>query len=193
MAEKKQETILRHLQNLQALNREIRAALDRQQKDEALSEQGEAAGLVKRIDEALALQGERLEKRIDDLGGTGVAGELKERLARVMGMVEGLWQDLRDEPVSHALRDDYTALNLAAAHYTMLHAAGRALDDRMTADMAYQNLRELTPLVVEISQVLPLVVVAEMGKSHEGIDLAAATGAVEATHAAWQPETAETG
>ena len=46
--------------------------------------------------------------------------------------------------------------------------------------------------MVGISQILPLVVVAELGKEHEGVDLTAATEAVKTTHAAWQPDMAET-
>ena len=48
---------------------------------------------------------------------------------------------------------------------------------------SFQHLREITPLVV----------VAEMGELHDGVDLAAATEAVKTTHQAWRPEVAETG
>lgn len=80
---------------------------------------------------------------------------------------------------------------------TILHHL--TTNDRTTADLACQNLRELTPLVVEISQVMPLIVVAEVGQQqaevgqqHEGVDPAVATDAVRTTHAAWRPETAKT-
>lgn len=188
----KKHTILGHLNDAKALDREIRSAIDRQQKDERLKDQADASRLIESIESTLAQQSERLEKRIDALGGSSTTAELKERLAQALGLVEGLWQNLRDKPVSLALRDDYAALNVAAAHYTMMHAAARALDDRTTADLAFQNLRELTPLIVEVSQVMPQVVVAEIAEEHEGVDLAAATEAAKATHQAWQPETAQT-
>ncbi len=186
------KTILRHLTDLKALDREIRSAIDRQLKDERLENQPDASRLIGRIEGTLAQQSERLEKRIDALGGSSTKDELKERLAKALGFVEGLWQNLRDKPVSLTLRDDYAALNVAAFHYTMLHATARALDDRTTADLAFQNLRELTPLIVEISQVAPGVVVAETAEEHEGVDLAAATEAAKTTHQAWQPKVAKT-
>lgn len=185
------DTILRHLTDLKALDREIRSAVDRQQKDERLHDQPDARRVLERVENTLTQQSERLEKRIDALGGSSAKDELKERLAQALGMVEGLWQNLREQPVSRALRDDYAALNVAAMHYTMLHAAARALDDRTSADLAFQNLRELTPVIVEISQVMPLVVVAETAEEHEGVDLDVATEAVETTHRAWQPQVAE--
>lgn len=192
MADTKQETVLRHLTDVKALDREIRTAIDRQQNDDRVSGQPDAARMVERIEGALAQQSERLEKRIDALGGSGATAEVKDRLAQAFGLVGGLWQNLRSRPVSNALRDDYVALNLMAVQYTILHATALALDDRLTADLAFQNLKELTPLVVELSQVIPLVVVAEVGQEHEGVDLSAATKAVKTTQAAWQPETAKT-
>lgn len=191
MGNTKQETILQHLTTLKALDREVRAAIDRQQKDDRLSQQQDTAHLLERIEGTLAQQSERLETRIDALDGGSAVAEIKQRVGQLLGFAEGLWHDLSKRPVSHALRDDYAALNLLAIHYTMLHAAALALDDRTTADLAFQNLRELTPMVVEISQAMPLVVVAELGQEHRGIDPAVATAAVRTTHAAWQREPAK--
>lgn len=191
MAEAK-KTLLRHLHTLKALDREIRSAIDQQQRDKRLQDQNDVARLVERIENTLAPQSERLEKRIEALGGDTLTGEIKERLGQIVGFGESLWQNLRDEPVSISLRDHYAALNLAAIHYTMLHASAVALQDTTTADLAYQHLREITPLVVETSQVMPLVVVAETAAEHEGVDLTSATDVVKTTQKAWQSDIAKT-
>lgn len=187
---KKKTTILGQLSNLKAIELETLQAVQKQRDDQRITDQPDAARLVDRIESTLAAQTDRLDQRISALGGDDL-GALKERLAQALGMIEGFWQNLRDEPVSSALRDDYVALNLAAIHCTTLHSVALALDDRTSADLAFQSLRELTPLIVEISQVMPQVVVAETAQEHEGVDLAVATEAARTTHEAWQPEVAE--
>lgn len=191
MVDAKKKTLLHHLHQLKALDNEIRSAINHQQRDGRLSEQQDVARLVDQVESVMAHQSERLEKRIDALGGSSLTGEMKERIGQALGLVDGLWQGLWDKPLSSALRDHYAALNVMAAHYSMLHAAARALGDTTTADMAYQHLKEVTPLVVETSQVMPLVVVGEIAAKHEGVDLTQAIEAVQATHQAWQPEHTE--
>lgn len=188
---KKKHTILKHLTNLKALEQEVSTAVERQRDDERIAKQDDTKNLLDQVGGTLATQIGRLGQRIDALGGETTTGELKEGLAKALGAIEGLWEKLREEPVSSALRDDYAALNLVAIQHTALHAVARALDDRTTADLAFQNLRELTPLVVEISQVVPLVVVAEAADEHEGVDLGVATEAARTTHQAWQPDVAK--
>ena len=187
---KKKHTILKHLTNLKALEQEVSTAVERQRDDDRIAKQDDTKNLLDDVSNTLATQIDRLGQRIEALGGQPTS-ELKEGLAKALGAIEGLWEKLREEPVSSALRDDYAALNLVAIQHTALHAVARALDDRTTADLAFQNLRELTPLVVEISQVVPLVVVAEAAAEHEGVDLGVATEAARTTHQAWQPDVAE--
>jgi hypothetical protein len=40
------------------------------------------------------------------------------------------------------LRDDYTALNLAAIGYHMLHTTGMGLQNQATADLALRHLKD---------------------------------------------------
>jgi hypothetical protein len=85
------------------------------------------------------------------------------------------------------LRDDYTALNLATVGYTMLHTTGLALNDQATADLALRHLREYTSIVMEINQVIPSVVVADLREDGGVIDESAVQMAVANTQKVWQP------
>ena len=60
------------------------------------------------------------------------------------------------------LREDYTALSLAAIRYHMLHTTGLALQDQAMADLALRHLKDWTPIIVEISQAVHPVVVQEL-------------------------------
>jgi len=85
------------------------------------------------------------------------------------------------------LRDDYTALNLATIGYTMLHTTGLALNDQATADLALRHLREYTSIVMEINQVIPSVVVAELRDDGGVINESVVQDAVANSQMAWQP------
>ena len=45
------------------------------------------------------------------------------------------------------LRDDYTALSLAAISHTMLHTTGLALQNQPLADLAQRYLKDITPII----------------------------------------------
>jgi hypothetical protein len=67
----------------------------------------------------------------------------------------------------------------------MLHTTGQALMDEQTADLAVSYLMDYTPLITEISKVIPEVVVGELRDETEVLDPGAAERAVERTQQAW--------
>jgi hypothetical protein len=79
---------------------------------------------------------------------------------------------IRADSVSKALRDDYTAYNLLAISYTMLHTTSMALKDDATKAFAEQGLRTYAGLVQDINNVLPEAVVTDLmhGESQDVID-----------------------
>ena len=87
-------------------------------------------------------------------------------------------------PHTAALRDAYTAANLAAMQYTALHAAALAAGERGLARLALDLLTETTPLVARISRELPVVAVLEAEGATAGSQ-AAARQALADTQAAW--------
>jgi hypothetical protein len=84
------------------------------------------------------------------------------------------------------LRDDYVALTMCCVAYEMLHTTGLALKDQSTADLALSNLKDLTPMVMEIGQAIPAIVTAELVLSGVGADGSVAEQAARNNEEAWR-------
>jgi hypothetical protein len=110
-----------------------------------------------------------------------------------MGWAASAIDMVRTNPISKNLRDDYTALNLAAIGYTMLHTTGQALQHEPTADLAAMYLMDYTPLITELNEIVPTVVVRELRDETEIMDPTAAHRSVQRTQAAWQGEHVHSG
>jgi hypothetical protein len=84
------------------------------------------------------------------------------------------------------LRDLSTLLNLAASDLAILHSAALAMRKEDLAGLALDQLAELTPLVIEISRLLPSAAVSDLASVSIVADPLAADLAEANIHAAWQ-------
>jgi hypothetical protein len=84
------------------------------------------------------------------------------------------------------LRDDYTALNLATISYTMLHTTSLAFNDQVTAALALRHLKAYTTLVMEINQIIPHVVLADLRDNGAVINESVLQQAITNTQEVWQ-------
>ena len=80
----------------------------------------------------------------------------------VLGKAAGLIDMVRDDSISKSLRDDYTAYNLLAMAYTMLHTTSMALEDNQTKAFAEQGLRTYAALVQDVNHVMPEAVLHDL-------------------------------
>ncbi|MDX1592414.1 MAG: hypothetical protein R3283_10645 [Balneolaceae bacterium] len=119
-----------------------------------------AMELLNNLDRILRNQLNALNDQVDRLGG-GRKSDLKELLGSFAGLAAGLIDTVREDPLSKMLRDDYTALSMLATGYTMLHTHALALEDEELADLAVKHLGEITPVITEISRIIPLIVANE--------------------------------
>ena len=158
-------------------------AVERQVDNDDVKKQGDASQLINRIYHVLKQNTEALEQRLEALGGSQSA--LKAAAASVAGAVAGVYDQVRTETVSRMLRDDYTALSLISISYTMLHTTALALQDALTADLALQNLKRITPLVMEISKAMPAVVARDVKEDVPTANTSVAQQAVINTQEAW--------
>ncbi len=69
---------------------------------------------------------------------------------------------MRPQQVSKALRDSYTALNLATISYIMLQTTGIALNDQATADLAERHLSDCVANAQAIASIMPALVVKDL-------------------------------
>lgn len=182
------EALRPYIADMAAVEKHILEALERQRNDDDIKQFPEAFQLIGRIEGVLRRHVQELEQHIQGIPGGGVATTLKEAVTGILGAVAGVYDKVRKDTASRALRDDYTALSLAAVSYSMLHATALGLNQAMTAQIALSNLKDLTPLIVELSQVIPPVVVKEL--SFEGYSIEPGVGqqAARNTQEAWSRE-----
>ena len=188
----KQDTLQQYVSDMLAVERHILPAIESQSKEERFAQHPEVQRLVNKIEATVRSHINGLEQHLDTLGGDA-ASPIKSAATAILGLAATMIEKVRTDPVSKNLRDDYTVLNLAAVSYTMLHTTGQALLDTQTADLAANFLKDYTPLIAEINEVVPEVVVSELRDETELLDPDAARRAVKRTQEAWDGDHVHSG
>jgi hypothetical protein len=185
MASKQNELLVGYMNDMLAVERELHAVFRRQKEDERVKRYPDTAALLSRIEDTIDHHLESLGRGLEILGGD--ESMLKKAVGAVLGVAGGLYDKVRpDDKVSRMLRDDNTALTFASVCYQMLHTTALAKKDQATADLALANLKDYTPLVMELADELPRLLVREL--ADEGkvpADESAAEQAVRNTREAW--------
>jgi hypothetical protein len=182
------DILQQYVSDMVALDEHIHEAIKRQIDDDRLKQFPEAAKVVNTIHSTLDTHKTGLKGQLKTLGGEA-SGPVKEAVSAIAGVAAGLYDKVRHDPVSKMLRDDYTALSLAAISYTMLHTTALALQKQPLADLAQRYLKDITPIIVDISQVIPGVVVKDLEDNEVLVDRAVGQEAVRKTQQAWSSET----
>ncbi len=182
----RQDTVRHYVSDMLATEKHIHEAVKRQAEDESTKQQPEASRLVNQIEQTLQSHINQLERHSEQLGGSSTG--LKDAVTSTLGAMAGLYDKVRSKQVSRMLRDDYTALSLAAIGYTMLHTTALALNDHTTSDLALRNLKDITPLITQISQVIPGVVASELTEDHPNLNMSSGHEAMRNTQEAWNAE-----
>lgn len=181
------DTLQQYVSDMLAVEREIHEAIRIQEEDENVARFTEAQSVISRAEAVLDNHIAALEEHLEQLGGDA-ASPVKDAVASVLGVAAGLYGKVRGEKVSKMLRDDYTALSLAAISYHMLHTTGLALQSQSTASLALRHLMDWTPIVTELSHTVHKVVVAELEGDGFGIDSSVAQESERMTQEAWDPK-----
>jgi hypothetical protein len=180
------DTLQKYVSDMMAVEEHIGSAVKRQVKDENLAKHTSQAGqLIRRIAETTEQHEQELKLHLEAIGGDAAKG-IKEVATAALGTLAGLYDKVRTEAVSKMLRDDYTALNLATVGYTMLHTTGLALNDQATAALALRHLKAYTTIVMEINEIIPNVVVADLRDNGAVINESVLQQAIANTQEVWQ-------
>ncbi len=184
--------IQKHVSDQSALERHILEAVKRQRAEDMVRADPDVNTLLIEIERTL-------ESHLDALGKLAESYDaktesvFKKAFTAAAGVVAGLYDQVRSEEISRDLRDDYTALSLAAMGYTAFTAFGLTIKEPRIADLAERHLKDLTPLLVSISEKLPVYVVKETVKENPEATVDATVGpeAVRRTQSAWAREVTE--
>jgi len=185
-AEKREDALRQYVSDMLATEKHIREAVERQQEDESVKPQAQAYQLVNRIASTMQQHVDELERQGEALQGSSTS--MKDAVTSVLGTAAGLYDKVRTKQTSRMLRDDYTALSLAAISYTMLHTTSQALHDSSTATLALRHLKDITPLITEISRIIPEVVASELTEDFPNLSLGSAAESIRQTQEAWDAQ-----
>jgi len=162
--------------------------IELQTRDERVKKFSNANGMLQKIAMVLNSHIAELERHLSSVDG-GFEAKLKRTATSIAGSVAGMFSKLRtNEPVSKNLRDDYTLLNHAVISYGMLHTAALALNETQIASMAKEHMAALTPLIIELSEVIPFVLAAELAEKGKIEDATVAHQAAAEYREAWSRE-----
>ena len=126
-----------------------------------------------------------------ELGGHETSA-IKSAWSTLLGFSAAAIDSARKTKVSKSLRDDYTALNLAAISYTMLHATAVGLGNQTVAELAKRHLADYARCVMQIAQIMPTVVLAELQDDGETVVTGAAETIRQQTNEIWKDEASVT-
>jgi len=104
----------------------------------------------------------------------------------VLGAIAGVYDKVRKDTASRALRDDYTALSLASVSYGMLHTTALGLSQGTVAELAKNNMEEINSLIMELGLAMPRVVLKELSFEGYSVDTGAADLAVKNLEETWR-------
>jgi ferritin-like metal-binding protein YciE len=181
-------TINTYLSDMLALERHIAEPLSHQQQDEAVTKSPAAKRVIDLAYTTTQSHISALEARLEQAGGHAGSG-IKSGVSVATGAVAAAIGDLRKTEVSKYLRDDYSALALASASYTLLHTTALAIGDRATANLAERHLSDVADIVIRISATLPTVVLTELSEEGVAVDPSVLEEAQADVERAWHPGT----
>lgn len=182
----RKESLQKHISDMLSVEEHILKAVERQRDDERVKDNVQVNEIIMEIERVLKQHVSALEKLADHYDAQ-TESRAKEALTKLMGMAAGLFDKVRGKhPLSRNLRDNYTALGLASMGYTAFHTYGLTIQEERVANLAKSHLEDLTPLMVEISKLLPEVVNGEViEESDFPTSGTVAKQAVDNTQKAW--------
>jgi ferritin-like metal-binding protein YciE len=177
-------TVATYLSDMLALEQHINAPIESQLKSADHNANPDAIRIIRMIKSIGDSHIAALEAQLKAAGGSATHG-VKSAWSQLLGGGAAALNNVRKTKVSKSLRDDYTALGLAAISYTMLHATATGLGDASTAALAKRHLDDITPIIVEISATIPAVVLQELQDDGENVSVGAASRTQAASGEAW--------
>lgn len=175
-----------YVSDMAAVETHIHEAVARQLASDDTARYPDAVRALTTLQAALTRHIESLEAYLDGTEGGGVKEAVKEAVLGALGVAAGFYDQIRQtDKVSRMVRDSYTATSLAAVSYHMLYTTALALKADRLAELALSNLKDLTAVIGDLSEVVCTVVAAELTDEDKTIDPTVGAEAVRATQEAW--------
>jgi hypothetical protein len=179
------EALRPYLADMVAVEKHILEAVERQRDDDDIKQFPDALQIIGRIESVLQSHVQSLESHLQGYSGGGAAGAVKEAVTGVLGAIAGVYDKIRKDPASRALRDDYTALSLASISNGMLHTTALGLSQGTVAEIAKRHLEEINSLIMELGLIVPRIVLKELSFEGYPIETGISERAVQAIRESW--------
>lgn len=181
-----------YVTDMAAVEQHILTAVEHQLSSDATAKYPDVVRVLNTLQTTLQRHVKSLEAFNDKTEGGGLKETVKEALTSALGVAAGIYDKIRStDKVSRMVRDTYTATSLAAVSYHMLYTTALGLKAADLAGLALRNLRELTPILVDLSKVVCSVVVSELNVEDKIVDASVTDEAIRATQEAWSAENVE--
>ncbi len=182
--EKNQKTIADYVGDMNAVESHIEEALDRQL--DMFADLPNVATAVKGFHDMVKAQRDHVQQVLDGLPKESNTNAVKDLGSNLLGKAAGMLDKIRTESQSKALRDDYTAFNLAAVSYAMLYTTADSLGNRAVAEMSKNHLRGYAGAIQKINDLIPEVVVHGLTKDGHRADTTVVGRAQKVIDEAWR-------
>ena len=177
-----------YVTDMNAVETHIHDAVARQLESDDTQKYPDAVRVLTALKTVLARHTTALSAYNEKTDGGGFKEAVKEAIGSALGVAAGLYDQVREDKVSCMIRDAYTATSLAAISYHMLYTTALGLKSDAVATMALTNLKDLTPILVDLSKVICTVVAAELDDNDKVYTASVGTQAVTDTQTAWSSE-----
>jgi ferritin-like metal-binding protein YciE len=163
MDQKVHDLISKYLGDLYALESHGLEALTGQVNDLKKENQPNALRACQNFQLTIQAHVNDLEARLKVIGASPASG-VKSAVTAAAGTIAGVYNAVRSEPTSKAIRDDYAFLSLDAISHLMLHTTALSLGDVETANLADRGYRDCARMIMEIDKIMPELVLEELGE-----------------------------
>jgi ferritin-like metal-binding protein YciE len=180
-----QETLVKYLTDMYALEKHLQQPLKAQANDADFGPYPEAKALAQKIEMRAGQAASALEAQIKEFGGDARSG-FKAAVTEAAGAVAAAVNEARTHAITKKLRDDYTALALVSVGYELLYTTATALGSAPVASLALRELKEVASHIMELSQIIIPVAVAELAKTNPETNAKSAVASQEAIRDAWR-------
>lgn len=109
---------------------------------------------------------ERIEhlKALSDQEGASFSVAVKSGITAVTGTFAGLYGKIHEHSLSRLVRDDIVALNFASVGYGMMLTLGLSTSHNVCTMLASRAVEEMPPMIVHLTDLLPVLVGEELAK-----------------------------
>lgn len=184
LTEKQHDNLKMYVNDVIAVERDIVNAIQGQLDDDRVKAQPHLVTVLRKAVAGGESRIARLKEISDEEGGS-MGAAIKEAAMSVTGVLAGIYGKFREHPLSRIVRDDRVAMNVAETSYAMLYTLALGIGHVRTAEVALDGLNATAPLVLQLTDLLPGIIIDELSQDGPLENPEIERTVVDAIHSAW--------